>query len=210
MAKLQTFQETWDGGIIHPQWVGGFNTGTMSIVNGQLVISMPSGNTLYRGFDSPNFSLIDSYFSSRLVDAGNQALISLEVYPVQLVQNSSNTVWFMVNAGNVYIYKKVANAVTQITSVSYNALTHNYFRIRESNGICYWETSPDGITWNTLYSEANPITMTSVYHEVAVGTWQAEATSTIVIMDDFNYVRTNKPGNLLPNVRVGNGMGRSG
>lgn len=32
----------------------------------------------------------------------------------------------------------------------YNATTHAYWRIRESKGLIYWETSPDAVTWTQL------------------------------------------------------------
>ena len=108
MPKAQTFQETWNGGAVHAQWINGFNTSTIFVVSGNLEVGMPSGTTLYRGYQSPNFSLIDSYFSTHLINAGNQSLTSLEAYPVQLKIDSNNMIWLVVASNNVYVYKRVA------------------------------------------------------------------------------------------------------
>ncbi len=214
MPKLHTLQETWDGQYQNAgSWVGQFNITQITYANGQLNIALPSGSALYHGFDSaPDSSLVDSSYTTRVIDAGNQSLVSVECYPVQLVKDSSNTIYFLISGGTVYAVKKVANASTNIATVTYDSTVHIWFRIREQNNVVYWETSRDGITWTQFASEtvANLFAITLLRMEAVAGTWQAETSSTQCIYDNFNYIPTNKPGNILPNVRVGNGMGRAG
>jgi len=214
MPKLHTLQETWDGQYQNPgSWVGQFNIGQITYTNGQLNIALPSGSNQYHGFDSaPDSSLVDSSYTTRVIDAGNQSLISVECYPVQLVKDTNNTIYFLISGGTIYAVKKVAGTSTNIATATYTSNVHVWFRIREENNVVYWETSRDGITWTQFTSEtvANLFAITLLRMEAVAGTWQAEASSTQVIYDNFNYIPTNKPGNLPPNVKVGNGMGRSG
>lgn len=214
MPKLHTLQETWDGQYQNAgSWVGQFNTGQITYTNGRLNIALPSGSTQYHGFDSaPDSTLVDSSYTTRIIDAGNQSLVSVECYPIELVKDTNNIVYFLISGGTLYAVKKVAGTSTNIVTATYDVNVHVWFRIREENNAVYWETSRDGITWTQFASEtvANLFAITLLRMEAVAGTWQAEASSTQVIMDNFNYIPTNKPGNMLPNVRVGNGMGRAG
>jgi hypothetical protein len=62
----------------------------------------------------------------------------------------------------LYFQQLVAGAQTNVASVTFNATTHACWRIRESAGTTYWETSQDGMTWNVNFSAANPIAVTSL------------------------------------------------
>lgn len=214
MPKFQTQQETWDGNTVNPgTWINGFNTGQVAISGGQMVITLTAGLTNYCGYDSsPNATLVDSSFSSRLVSAGNQSLASLEAYPIQLIKDTNNYVSFMISGNVVAAVKKIAGTRSNVATVTYDSVAMQYYRIREENGTVYWDYGPDGVKWTNLASIAvsNLFAITSLYMEPTAGTWQIEASTSTVIMDNFNYIPSNKPGNLLANVKVGNGMGKAG
>ena len=50
---------------------------------------------------------------------------------------------------------KDGGVVTTLKSIPYDAVAHAYWRIRESGGTIYWEVSPDGGFWTTLYSKVH-------------------------------------------------------
>lgn len=65
-------------------------------------------------------------------------------------------------------------------TVTYNAMTHRWMRLRESAGTLYWETSPDGSTWTVRRNIATPAWVTSAttggvflegYRDVATTVW---------------------------------------
>jgi hypothetical protein len=140
----------------------------------------------YAGIQSfTTYDLTGSSARVQVVDAGNQALTSLEVYPCLLQIDASNYITWLVAGGNIAVYKKVAGVSTSLFSTAYSSTTHTWFRIRESGGTTYWDTS-DGFTWTNRHSVANPITVTTLYADLQVGTWQAEASTTTVKFDNFN------------------------
>ena len=141
---------------------------------------------------------------------GNQALTSFETYPVQLFIDGSNSVTWIINQNICNARKKVAGVNTVVGSnLAYDANIHKYFKIREADGVTYWDWSTDGIIWTNLTSTPNVIAMTSLKCEPTAGTFGTEASGTTSVLDNFNYVPTNKPGNVLKSIRVPNGMSRS-
>lgn len=131
------------------------------------------------------YDLTGSSVRVQLIDAGNQSLASLEVYPGLLQIDSNNYVTWLVAGGNIAAYKKVAGVATSLYSAAYSSSTHQWFRIRESGGTTYWDTY-DGSTWTNRHSATNPITVTALYADLQVGTWAAELSTTTVKFDNFN------------------------
>jgi len=146
----------------------------------------------YGGMDS-GISVFDAtggFASVQVKDAGNQALASLEVYPIQLDQDATNNVFFLIAGNALYAYKTVAGTPTQLATVAYNSSTMKYVRIREAGGTTFWQYSANGLYWATLHSAANPITMTAVSVQVFIGTYAVELSTTTVKFDNFN-IRPN-------------------
>jgi hypothetical protein len=63
---------------------------------------------------------------------------------------------FVVEAGTLYAQER-AGGVTTNVSVAYNSVNHRWWRIRETAGTMYWETSPNGTSWTTIRSKASVI-----------------------------------------------------
>ena len=88
-------------------------------------------------------------------------------------------------------YKAVAGTPTSLATVTWNASTMAWWRLRESGGTTYWDYSADCITWTNLHSEANPITLTSGYCQLDAGQWAAEAGGQTVKFSNFNVPPTS-------------------
>lgn len=70
-------------------------------------------------------------------------------------------------------------------SVTYNATTHRWWRIREFGGTVYWDTSSDGITWTNRKTEATSgFTLTSGHVEIGAG--RSAGTSNLGYFDNLN------------------------
>lgn len=124
--------------------------------------------------------------SIQVTDAGNQALASWEVYPLQLNVDASNSIQFVISGDVVYAKKKIAGSTSTVgSSIAYNSTTMKYFRIRESAGVTYWDYSIDGTTWINLASAANPLAVTAMYPQIFAGTYSAEGSTTVASFDDF-------------------------
>lgn len=89
-------------------------------------------------------------------------------------------------SGTLYAQYEVAGSRTTLFSVTYSATTHLYWRIRESAGTTYWDTSADGTTWANQASIADPIVVNSLYAVIAGTCHQIEVNPGTFIFDDFN------------------------
>lgn len=149
----------------------------------------------YRGFTAvPVVNLTGSQMSIQLVNAGNQSITSWEVYPLQALKSdnvSQYGVWWYVSGGNVQAWKKVGGTQTQLFTATYSSTTHQWFRIRESGGTVYWDTSADSVNWTNRASElvSNLFSMSSITQEISAGTWQAEGSTTVAYLDNYNLVQ---------------------
>lgn len=72
-------------------------------------------------------------------------------------------------------------------SVAYNSSTHLWWKIRESGGRTYWETSADNVTWTTRASLTNPIAVTALRIVLFGVTYQAETNPGSANFDNLSY-----------------------
>jgi len=77
----------------------------------------------------------------QVVNAGNVN----NQFSLQL--NWDNTVSWWYENGLLFAVYYVAGVRTTVASLEYSLVTHAWWRLREFNGIVYWETSADGTSW---------------------------------------------------------------
>jgi len=102
-------------------------------------------------------------------------------------KDDNNWLRFVYEAGVIYIQKYVAGVKTTLTSFTYSATEHSWWRIRESGGTTYFDTSKDGVAWVLQYSVANPITVTAMTGTVSAYCYQNETNPGQFVFDNFNY-----------------------
>ena len=66
--------------------------------------------------------------------------------------NSQNELEWWAECGNLHANKVVNGVETTIASVPYSATQHLWWRIRETAGTTFWETSADNVTWTVRAS----------------------------------------------------------
>lgn len=135
-----------------------------------------------------SFDLTSKTVQVKVTDVGNQSLTSHEVI-LGVRKDTNNTVWFTCSGGNLMAFKKVATVQTQVgASIAYNSTTHAWWRLRESSGTIFWDTSPDGSTWTNRWSLTNPFAITSVTAAVQSGCWQNEASGSFGYFKNFRIL----------------------
>jgi hypothetical protein len=188
-ALMETLRDDFQfGGVDTGKWT---DPGSQCVVGTTLDLKLTSalaGN--YIAYASlTTYNLTGSYAFVQLKDVGNQALTSWEVYPVYLIADSNNKIFIRITGNQVQAIKVVAGVTANVgSSVAYSPLTMKWFRIRELSGRTYFEyaASPSG-TWTEITPNiANVITLTTLTAEVLIGTWQAEASTTTAVFDNFN------------------------
>ena len=146
----------------------------------------------YYGLSGQFYSLYESAISVEVVNAGNQALNSLEVYPLQIVEDANNSYSIMIANGNIQVLKVLAGVQSSLVTVAYSSATHKFFRIRHTGTTLYFEYSTTGTSgWTSLISTTPEIFLGELSLEMLIGTWAAEASTTTVIFDNFNTTATS-------------------
>lgn len=187
MALMETLREDFEfGGRDSGKWQ---DPGVQIQMTTNLLCELTStlGAGYYTLSSVATYDLTGSYAFTQLVDAGNQSIPSLEVYPVHL-SAGANAVSVMISGNVVFAKKKLAGVTTTVgSSVAYNSTTMKWFRIKEVSGTTSWQYAADPTsTWTDIATLANPITITALNGEIIIGTWQTEGSTSTIKVDNFN------------------------
>lgn len=170
-----------------PEWsTSGSN---ISETGGRLVINPLTAFPGARRFTTSNIYSFTSSF----------ALIEMPVVPATIdgtlsyfgvESDSTNHVRFQyvgVSGGLLNAVRTVSGTSTTLASQAYSALAHRWLRLRESGGTTYWDTSPDGVTWQAFTQQANPINPENVGLAFGGYTYLTVATPGGVEFDNLNF-----------------------
>lgn len=130
----------WSIGTI----VSGGNPGSTTVTEtgGALSIALPTGVALtYSGYLSVNtYNLTGSGAFVRVAQTPTTPGW-IETFLFVGIDNS-NGMFLLQSGGTLYFQYKVSGTTTTLGTVTYNASTHSWWRIREANGTIYWDTAP--------------------------------------------------------------------
>lgn len=188
----QIFYDGFPGSTLNATNWSNWGGGQISVSGGQLLLTTTTSPGYYGINSAPVPFFEHGYMEVEVASVGNQALGSLEFYPVLLSGvTTSDQVFFLIGGGDIQLYKKVGGSSTFIASATYNAVTHKYLRLRIAYGRIFGEYSSDEATWNILGSSAAPFSFDQVYFYIQVGTWNTEATSTVPAIEWARFVKLN-------------------
>lgn len=103
-----------------------------------------------------------------------------------LLLDSNNWLRWVYEGGTLYAQYMVAGTRNNATTFTYNSTTHKLWRIRESGGTIYWDTSADGSSWTNQASVANPISVKSLNAVIDGSCYEAETNPGTYKWNDFN------------------------
>lgn len=207
MAATATLKDSFDDGVRNASLWTSTGTNTVLTERSDCLALTTSTATGYGSYYSvATYDLTGSSATIQVVGVGNQSLGSFELYPVNLILDAGNFVFWIITAGSIYAFKKVASVNTQLATTTFNANTHRWLRTREEAGTTYWECSPDAVSWTVFASLANPFAVTSLQFELSAGTYAAEASGTTAYLDSLNIPPTSSLGNNPRPIRAGSGM----
>lgn len=193
MPKIATLQDAFTT-LDTTKWTP--SSANISVISGQLNITNPAGSTVYSQlYSGPSFhysyyDLTESAVAIQLVSAGNQALASLECYPLYLTDEtydaSPDKLFWYVNQGQIAAYQWVNGVQTRLAGATYSPVTHAWLRIRETAGTVYFETSPNGDSWASFASTPDIPNVNFLNVWIQNGTYASEASTTTCVYDNLN------------------------
>lgn len=161
-------------------------------VNGRIEIRPRSGDSgKYSGIDSVSrYDLTGSFVHVELV----QALRPIDGADTFFIAQASvgNQVFFLITGGELQCSQTVSGTDTLLETVPYDPVEHRWLRWRERSGKIYWETSPDGGIWTTVYSKTSPITLTNLMFTLQAGLGVSISSPGMTIFDNFNVIDSNR------------------
>ncbi|MHB8418081.1 MAG: hypothetical protein ACYDCL_08390 [Myxococcales bacterium] len=72
-----------------------------------------------------------------------------------LLKDGNNLVEWVFDSGNLFATYFVGGTQTNLATLSYSSTSDAWWRIRESSGTVYWDTSSDGVSWTSQASVAD-------------------------------------------------------
>lgn len=105
----------------------------------------------------------------------------------QMKVDDNNLFRFLISGSTLYLRKLEGGSQTTVTTVSYNSITHKYWRLREENGSLYWDTSPDGSSWTQQATSSHSFAVTAMRLQFFAGYWGTESASDATL-DNVNFV----------------------
>jgi hypothetical protein len=193
MAKAHTLTDNFNGNAIDTdKW--GFS-GPSRQVNQRLEIPLVGYEDNSYGFLGSNasYDLTDSEMSIEVVQTLNT---SPDTETSLDATKSDYTDWIClsVRGGQLRAFQ-VFNDVDTVyyASIPYDCARHRWWRIRESHGKTYFETSPDGEAWDLLVCIPSPPYLNSVYFTFGAATLSYVASPGVAIFDSFNMPPAGLP-----------------
>jgi hypothetical protein len=190
MALLQTLYDNFNDNSLNAQWSefeGG--SATVNETNRRLEINYPASSTSSTDGDiasNSSFDLTGSYGFvqvSEVPSSATSANAELRIYT-----DSSNWFRWIYEGGTLFAQRRKAGASATITSFTYSATTHKFWRIRESAGVIYYDTSADGLTWTNQGTYTHGMTITAMHVLIAGTCFQNETNPGRFIVDNFNVI----------------------
>lgn len=147
-----------------------------TVVSGQASLTPAGGSAEVDSNDT--YDLLGSFALVEAVSLGSAGNSYLDIYAGVL--NVGNYAAITKQGSNL-LFRESVSGTPDDTSIAYDATAHRWWRIRESGGTIFWDTSPDSVTWTNRRSKVTTLDYGSIYAQLYVD--GASGTSTF---DNFN------------------------
>lgn len=135
--------------------------------------------------------------SATAFDLSNDAVFTEVVSATGLAQTytilraaipSGDAVEVAINGTSLQCGELIGGTYMTTCSLPYDAVAHRFLRLRGSDGMLAWETSPDGTTWTTRGTAVPPIPLDAVWLSVGAGTTGVPAAATTAVFGTFDVL----------------------
>lgn len=196
LSKTSSFKDNFDDGVLDAQWsveTNGIGAGTIAETAGGLVATIPLNSNSERGVVLRASDLTGSAaYCSFNQDV---ALTDVDQTVRFGVRQDQNTMYYWqveFSSGTQVLHAYRFMGGTTVGLFTLNpytpGTTHKFKRIRESGGSIFFETSSDGNTWTTQYSEVAAFLLNNIQVFLNAKMWTTAAPAFVATFDNFNIV----------------------
>jgi hypothetical protein len=171
-----------------PTWNRSYTNSPMTVsqVGGQLVLTLAANDMKYSAYYSS--ASYDLTGSALLVQVPQTASTTAngQTY-IELDAPANNSLSIVEENGSLYFRVTNAGTYQNIGSVLYDPTQHAWWRIRESGGVLFWDTAPDGKAW-TVQQQLTPLpfAINVLDVQLASGTYLAQPSPGATHYDNLN------------------------
>lgn len=201
MPLAQELQDNFDDNTVDTtRWPNNYNTGADGLpteVGGRARVPCNTGfaayasDTIYTLAGSHAFAQVFPPDGTGHVESYGQLIVLSSTPGTQIlfqIDTATNLVLMAVQVGFIG---------ESAQTLPYDPVEHAWIRIRESSGVLYWDTSPNGLDWTTQHSDTAPTWVSDNNLELQLLAHCSPAvtgTGEYVEFDNFNIVPTLDDG----------------
>jgi hypothetical protein len=187
LCPASSVADTFDDGVLPPSYNDWSGNGSCWIgeTNGRLELS-------FAGFGD-SWCAVDT---SQLVDLRNDA-VSIEVIPApagttfttlfEAISMSGDKLQMSYGPQGLSMQMLHGTVAVARTTIAYSPTAHRHWRLRESNGRTFWDTSPDGAAWTNRFQAPTAIDVNGVVVNMGGGhQWPGPGSSSTTAFDRLN------------------------
>ena len=195
VPPISTFTSTFDTKDTGSTGFGWWGANA-SVANGKLVLIPTAAwdgavSNTYSGTSWPSYDLTGNavFFevSTPNVSNGSQGM-SVYIISRESVSTAATMSWAASGGG---AGRMTFATPTYWTQISYNPVSHRFWRIREANGTIYFETSPDTSSWATQGSTASTLPLSNVRFNVSAYNDGTDPNPGVALIDNLNLLPSN-------------------
>lgn len=139
-------------------WTNGYvptGSATRAETGGQLILTPPTSTAGTHNAGYQSSAAYDLTGDQLSMNVGTMVSTSAGVTAsLYLFYQADPTQWIRIAqlSGTLYFQKNIAGVTTSLATVTWNASTHKYWRMRESAGTIYFDTSSNSTSWTNRAS----------------------------------------------------------
>lgn len=199
MASFSGLRDSFSDGITDTvKWPGAYTTSAFyTEANDQVKFTLV-GSTAGSNFSAYISDFWDVTGTSVSVEVPKTAstATSADTF-LQLDLDGNNHLDIVVEGTTIFFQKLVAGVKNNISTATYSATAHRWWKISESGGVVTWWTSSDGRIWASQGTElvSNLFAVTALQADIGAGTYQSEVNPGFAYFDNFNITKGAKFNN---------------
>jgi hypothetical protein len=186
-CPMSTITDDFSTSTPSPAWKRSYVNSPMTVTQtgGQLMFTLAANLVVFSAYySSASYDLTGSSFVVQVPQTANVATTA-QTY-IALNGQGANDIEMLEENGQLTARISVGGTDQNLASAAYDPTQHAWWRIRESGGTLFWDTSPDGKTWTVLCSDSTPFAIDVLDVVLAAGTWQSQANPGTSNFDNVN------------------------
>lgn len=186
-SSVAMLADDFDDGVFGDQWSRSYGSSTSRVEQGGMAVFPIEGQTWSAYASTYDYDLTAGSVTVRVIDVG----VGPDIYTFMGVRNQvagDDPVARVIHyEGEIYAETRIDGVSERYgPALTYDPDQHRYWRIREADGLLYWEVSPDGSTFTELASRTPWFDVTHVQADLGAGTDTVSPPATTARFDDVN------------------------